>query len=156
MLEFKRGRLSARHNYWVNGTATIGFVVGKPDSLGTFYFLADPVGPEGREHRINAAVFDENGKMLAEIVRNRIGRNPGDCLYEPVEGGFKVTKPDGDLLLRARTIRFTNGFMTHMQGLLFDEHGNIRIDTGDSALRVIGDVQMDLESPFIFPSERSR
>ena len=150
MVEFIFSSLSAHHNYRINSIATPGFVVGNPRSPGAFYFLADLVLPGEKTPRIHARLFDEKGDMLAEIVWNRIGKNPGGALYEPLEGGFRISKPDGTLVVEIRTREFTNGFMTHIRGNLYDAEGSVRMQTDEKGdCRIVGEeAHMTLETPF--------
>lgn len=152
MVEYICSRLSAHHNYWINGAATPGFVVGNPNSPGAFYFLADLVLPGEKTPRIHARLFDEKGCMLTEIAWNRIGKNPGGGLYELVDGGFRISKPDGVLMVEICTREFTNGFTTHIRGNLYDAEGSVRMKTEKGECRIVGEEAcMTLEAPFEVP-----
>lgn len=151
MVDFMCSRISAHHNYWINGMATPGFVVGDPGSPGDFYFLADVVLAGEKTHRIHARLFDDDGSMLTEILWNRIGRNPGRCRFEMVSGGFRITKPDGNMLIEAYTSEFTNGFMTYIRGLLYDEQGAVRMEPEQNGARITGEARLVLEAPFALP-----
>lgn len=151
MVEFIHSRLSAHHNYWINEIATPGFIMGDPCVPGAFYFLADLVLPGEKTHRIHARLFDEKGDMLTEIVWNRIGKNPGRAVYELVEGGFRITRPDGVLLVEIWTREFTNGFMTFIRGNFYDNHGALRMEPGSDCSRIVGKAHMTLETPFELP-----
>lgn len=147
-MTFTESRISAHHNYVVNAMTTPGFALGDPGSGDGFFFLADPVLPGEKTHRVHGRLFEASGEKAVEITWNRVGDNPGACRYELVEGGFKVTHPKGDMFLEVRTREFTNGYITYIRGLVFDEHGSPRMKPEGKGVRVFGDARLVLDLPF--------
>ena len=148
-MKFKESRISAHHNYIINAMTTPGFALGDPDSRNGFFFLADPVLPGEKTHRVHGRLFEASGEKAVEILWNRIGDNPGDCLYELIEGGFKITHPRGEVFIEVSTREFTNGFITYIRGLVFDEHGNPRIKPEGQGVRILGDARLVLDFPAV-------
>lgn len=149
-IHFQERCISAYHNYLVNGLMTPGFALGNPNAREGFYFLADMVLPGESAPRIGVRLFDEGGRMLAEIRWNRIHENPGGCDRTSMPGGFRVTSAEGDPLLEVRTERFTNGFLTRMTALLHDEKGFVRLAPFGESVRVEGSWEPARTSPFVF------
>lgn len=149
MIKYREGRISAHHNFLINGMLSPGFSVGDPNSREGFYFLANPVPPAGTTPRISARLMDEQGAFLLELNRNRIGENPSGCSYHSVVGGFRLSYPSGKSLLEVLTEDFTNGHLTRIKAQLFDEQGDLRIETIGESIQVNGEAILHLETPFL-------
>ncbi|MFO8088999.1 MAG: hypothetical protein R6U13_04125 [Desulfatiglandaceae bacterium] len=147
-MKFTESRISAHHNYVVNAMTTPGFALGDPGSKDGFFFLADPVLPGEKTHRVHGRLFEASGDKSLEILWNRIGDNPGGCRYELIDGGFKITHPGGEMFIEVSTYEFTNGYITYIRGLVFDEHGNPRMKPEGKGVRVLGNTQLVLDLPF--------
>ena len=150
MIKFKESKISAHHNYLVNDLLTPGFFLGDPNSRNAFYFLADPVLSERRTPRISARLMDEKGKLLLELMGNRIGENPGECTYQAFKGGFRIRHRSDEPLLEILTHNFPRGHLTYIKGRLFDENGHLRIEPLGESIQVHGEAHLVLETPFTF------
>lgn len=148
MIKFKESKISAHHNYLVNDLLTPGFLVGDPNSLDAFYFMADLVLPGESTPRISARIMDEKGDLLLELNRNRISDNPGKCDYHPVQGGFKIIRPPDEPLLEVLTQNFPRGHMTLLKARLFDENGDLRVEPLGESIQVHGEAELVLDTPF--------
>jgi hypothetical protein len=153
MIKFKESKISAHHNYLVNDLLTPGFVVGDPNSQHTFYFLADPLLPGESTPRISARIMDEKGGLLLELSGNRIGDNPGNCDYHPLQGGFKILRPPNEALLEVLTQNFPRGLLTRIKARLFDENGELRAEPLGESIQIHGEANLVLDTPFS-PSSR--
>ncbi len=127
---------------------TPGFAVGDPGSQEAFFFLADPVLPGEKTHRVHGRLFDASGERCVEITWNRISENPGGCRYELIDGGFKITRTGSEMFLEVSTLEFTNGYITYIRGLVHDENGNLRMKPEGKGVLVMGKAQMVVEAPF--------
>lgn|GEM_PF-609186 len=153
-MKFTESKISAHHNYVVNAMITPGFALGDPESPHRFFFLADPVLPGEKTHRVHGRLFESSGEKSVEITWNRVGDNPGGCRYELVDGGFTLTHPDGRMFLEVSTHEFTNGYITYVRGLVFDEHGIPRMKPEGKGVRVFGKARLVLDLPFPFTGQR--
>ena len=150
-MKVKQSLVSAHHNYLVNNRVIPGFVMGDPGSKGDFYFLADFVLPGETTPRCSGRLFDEQGELLVEINWNRLGENPGNCVYRPVRGGFQVVSGAGEVLVAVRTQQFTNGYLTRLQGRAYDRSGSLRMETDGDNVRVEEDELVPLAGPYLEP-----
>ncbi len=153
MIKFKESKISAHHNYLVNGLLTPGVFVGDPNSQNAFYFLADPVLPGRKTPRISARLMDEKGDLLLELNGNRIGKNPGECTFQTIPGGFRIRLPSNESLLEVFTQNFPRGHLTHIKARLFDENGHLRVEPLGESVQVHGQANLVLDTPFA-PSAR--
>ncbi|MBI4772883.1 MAG: hypothetical protein HY788_01665 [Deltaproteobacteria bacterium] len=140
--------ISAHHNYLVNNVLTPGFILGNPSSGDAFYLLADVVLPGESTPRFSARLFDDQGRFLVELDWNRIRGNSGRCSYQSLPGGFRIVCDSGDPLLSVRTESFPNGYLTHIQGKLFDENAKMRMETSFAGVRVYGEAQLTIQAPY--------
>jgi len=140
--------ISAHHNYLVNNVLTPGFILGDPSSKDTFYLLADVVLPGESTPRFSARLFDNRGCFLLELDWNRIRRNSGRCPYQSLPGGFRILYDSGDPLLSVRTESFPNGYLTHIQGKLYDQNAKVRMETSYAGIRVYGEAQLSIQVPY--------
>ncbi len=144
----KESRISAHHNYLVNDALTPGFTLGDPGAKTGFYFLADVVLPGESTPRISARLYDGSGALLVELLWNRIKANPGDIRFQSMPYGFRLLLPSGEAMLSVRTERFTNGYLSRVQGKLYDEAGTLRMEPSPESVTVYGEASLTLEAPF--------
>jgi hypothetical protein len=123
MLKFRESLVSAHHNYLVNQMLSPGFVLGNPDSKDNFYFLADLVRSGESEPRIYCRLYDGQGNFVLETEPKRILENPLGCVRQSFPGGYRIVFPSGESLLTVQTESFANGFLTRIQGKLYDREG---------------------------------
>jgi hypothetical protein len=148
MLKFRESLVSAHHNYLVNQMLAPGFVVGDPDSEDDFYFLADVVPPGESEAKIYSRLRDAQGAFVLEMEPKKIVRNPLGCLRQTFPGGYRIVLPSGEPVLSVQTESFANGFLTRIQGKLYDQEGKLRIEPYYDAIQVHGKVGLWLKEPF--------
>jgi len=147
MLKFRESLVSAHHNYLVNQILSPGFVVGNPDSKDDFYFLADVVLPGESEPRIYCRLYDAQGNFVLETEPKRILDNPLGCLRQSFPGGYRIVLPSGESLLTVQTESFANGYLTRIQGKLYDREGKLRIEPYYNAIQIHGEARLTLASP---------
>ena len=148
MLKFRESLVSAHHNYLVNQMLTPGFLVGDPASKDTFYFLADVVRPGESEPRIYARLYDTQGAFVLETEPGKITENPLRCQHHPFPGGYRIVLPSGETLLSVQTESFANGYLTRIQGKLYDREGTLRMEPHYDAIQLRGEVGLWLKEPF--------
>lgn len=150
MIKYRESRISAHHNYLVNGMLTPGFVVGNPNSGKGFYFLADLVLPGEGTPRISARIADDQGLTLLELNWNRIRKNRDGYGHKSIQGGFCIEQPSGGPLFEIRTHSFPRGYVTCISGRLLDEKGRLRMEPLGESIQVHGEAELILESPFAY------
>lgn len=143
MLKHKESLISAHHNYLVNDMLSPGFLLGDPES-GDFWFMADVVPPAENVPRISGFIFDRQGEFLVEIQSGRLVQNPGGCTLQTFPGGFRVLYSSGETLLNVVTQVFTNGYLTRIQGKLFDRSGKLRAEPSHEGIKVHGEAKLAL------------
>jgi hypothetical protein len=148
LLKFKESLVSAHHNYLVNQMLSPGFSLGDPDSKDDFYFLADVVRPGESEPRIYSRLYDAQGALVLEMEPKRILENPLRCLRQPFPGGYRIVLPSGEFLLNVQTESFANGYLTRIQGKLYDREGKLRMEPYYDAIQVHGEIGLWLKEPF--------
>jgi len=149
MLKFRESLVSAHHNYLVNQILSPGFLAGNSDSKDDFYFLADVVRPGESEPRIYCRLYDAQGNFVLEAEPKRILENPVSCVRQSFPGGYRIVLPSGESLLSVQTESFANGFLTRIQGKLYDREGTLRIEPYYDAIQVRGEVGFWLKEPFL-------
>ena len=147
MLKFRESLVSAHHNYLVNQILSPGFVVGNPDSKDDFFFLADVVPAGESEPRIYCRLYDAQGNFVLETEPKRIVENPLRCVRQSFPGGYRIVLPTGEPLFTVQTESFANGFMTRIQGKLYDREGKLRIESYYDAIQIHGEASLTLASP---------
>ncbi|MEW6666643.1 MAG: hypothetical protein AB1512_15660 [Thermodesulfobacteriota bacterium] len=147
MTSQRESLISAHHNYLVNDMLTPGFVLGDPGDAGDFWFVADVVRPGETVPRISGRILDEKGRFLAELRSSRLALNPGGCVLRPGAGGFGLVSPSGEMLLSVHTQVFTNGYLTRIQGKLYDRSGVLRMEPSHEGAKVYGEARLTLEAP---------
>jgi hypothetical protein len=151
MLEFRESLVSAHHNYLVNQMLSPGFLIGDPDSRGEFYLLADVVRAGENEPKIYGRFYDSRGDFVLELEPKRIVENPLGCFRQPFPGGYRIVLPSGGSLLSVQTESFANGFLTRIQGKIFDGQGTLRLEPHYDGIQVHGEVELCLKEPFRRP-----
>jgi hypothetical protein len=147
MLKFRESLVSAHHNYLVNQVLCPGFLVGNPDSKDDFYFLADVARPGESEPRIYCRLYDAQGKLILETDPKSLSANPLACLRQSFPGGYRIVLPSGESLLSVQTESFANGYLTRIQGKLYDREGKLRMEPYYDAIQIHGEAQLTLASP---------
>jgi hypothetical protein len=147
VVKFKESLISAHHNYLVNQMLTPGFILGELNAQDDFWLLADVVLPEERPPFLSGRFYDSTGAFLLEIRDNEVVQNPGRCILDSSADGFRVLHPSGDLLMAVRTEAFANGYLTRIQGKLYDKRGLLRMEPSFESARVFGEVQWALDTP---------
>jgi len=127
-----------------------GFLLGDPNSKEGFYFLADLVLPEKKKPGISARLFDTEGKFLMELICNKIGENPGRCSYQSIPDGFRLLYASGETLLEVHTQTFAKGYLTRIQGKLYDGDGRLRMEPAYEGSQVFEEAELALNAPFKF------
>jgi hypothetical protein len=149
MLKFHESLISAHHNYLLNQMLSPGFLVGEPNSREDFWFLADVVPPGTSAPRIYGRLYDSRGVFALEIQPEGILENPLECLYQPFPGGYRIAYPSGGVLLVVQTESFANGFLTRVQGKLYDRHRMLRMGPSYEGVQVYGKAQLALDRPLM-------
>ena len=147
MLKFHESTVSAHHNYLVNQMLCPGFLMGNPDSKPGFYFLADVVQPGESEPRIYCRLYDAQGDFVLETEAKKILNNPLRCLRHSFPGGYRILLPSGESLLSVQTESFANGYLTRIQGKLYDQEGKLRIEPYYDSIQVHGEARLPLFTP---------
>ncbi len=149
MIRYQESTISAYHNYLVNDMLTPGFSVGDPDSQEGFFFLADMVQSGEPAPRISARILDDHGGPLVELSENEIRKNSGGCIRQPPSGGESlILLFSGAPLLEVNTRSFANGYLTIIKAKLFDENGELRMESQGKSIRVYGNANLTLCTPF--------
>ncbi len=138
-MKFRESLISAYHNYLVNQMLTPGFVLGDPDSVDDFFFLADVVLPPDSEPKLYGRLFDERGALVLKMAGEKIFENMGGCVRQDMAGGFRILDASGAPFLSVRTESFANGYLTRIQGKLFDRGGKIRVEPLLDSIQVFGE-----------------
>jgi len=147
MLKFRESLVSAHHNYLVNQTLSPGFLVGDPDSKEDFYFLADVVPSGESEPRISCRLYDAQGQFVLETEAERILNNPLGCMRHSIPGGYRIVLPSRESLLSVQTESFANGFLTRIQGKLYDREGKLRMEPYYDSIQIHGEARLTLSAP---------
>jgi hypothetical protein len=137
-VKFRESLISAYHNYLVNRMLTPGFVLGDPDSVDDFFFVADVLLPPGSEPVMSGRLFDERGVFVVRIAGQEALENPGGCVLQKLAGGFRILYSSGEPLLSVHTEAFANGYLTRIQGKLYDRDGRIRVEPLLDGIQVFG------------------
>jgi hypothetical protein len=148
MLKFHESLVSAHHNYLVNQMLAPGFLIGDPDSKEDFFFLAEVLLPGESDPRIYSRFYDAQRALVLEMEPQRIVTNPAGCVRQTLPGGYRILLPSGEPLLRVQTEGFANGFLTRIQGKLYDREGRLRMEPSYDAIQVHGEVPLWLKEPF--------
>ena len=148
-MKFRESLISAHHNYLVNQMLTPGFVLGDPSSKDEFFFVGDVVTPPESKPRIYGRLFDEKGVFVLRFAGEEIVENPGGCVLQKMAGGFRILRASGEPLLSVHTEAFANGYLTRIQGKLYDRDGKIRMEPIYDSARVFGEKTLPLSSPLL-------
>ena len=166
-MNFRQSLISAHHNYLINQMLTPGFILGAPAAGDEFWLLADVVLPSEKAPHISGRFYDQGGDFLLHIRGNEIVENPGKCVLRATGEGFHLFHPSGEALLALDTEVFANGYLTRVQGKLYDKKGSLRMEPSFESARVFGDAQWTLDGPVrsqqkaadsheIFPLDRGK
>jgi hypothetical protein len=147
-MEFSESLVCAHHNYLVNNRLTPGFYLGDPNRSDDFFFLADFVPSGDFSSRISGRFYDIDGNFLLAMERNQVLENPASCHFQTTPDGFRLTYPAGELLLETRSQHFSNGFLTHISGKLFDSKGGLIMEPSYEGIQVYGEASLVLDKPF--------
>jgi hypothetical protein len=152
MLKFRESMVSAHHNYLVNQMLTPGFALGNPSSDDEFFFVGDVLTPPESKPRLCGRLFDESGVFVLRFAGEEIVENPGGCVRQKLVGGFRILYASGEPLLSVRTESYANGYLTRIQGKLYDRDGKIRMEPVYDSIRVFGEKTFCLSSPLLSKS----
>jgi hypothetical protein len=147
-VKFRESLVSAHHNYLVNQMLSPGFLVGDPDSRDEIFFLADVVRPGDGEPKIYARIYDSRGDFVLEMQPKLIVENPLGCIRQAFSGGYRIVLPSGEPLLSVQTESFANGFLTRLQGKLYDREGKLRIEPYYDSIQLHGEARLALSAPY--------
>lgn len=136
-MKFRESLVSAHHNYLVNQMLSPGFLLGDLNSKEDFWFLADIVPVGAVQPSIHGRIFDPKGCCVLEMGFNKITRNPAGCVIEPLAAGYQILYADKPLL-KVHTVGFANGYLTRIQGKLYDSEGKIRMEPLLDGIQVFG------------------
>jgi hypothetical protein len=148
MLTHKESSISAYHNYLVNDMLTPGFILGDPGGKDDFYFVADIMLPGETVASVSARLFDAQGRFLLHITNNRVENNPQQCTIHDSPNGFRVHSASGEPLLAIMTQAYTNGYLTMIQGKLYDPTGKVRMEPSFQGITAYGLARLVLDTPF--------
>ena len=137
-MKFRESLISAHHNYLVNQMLTPGFVLGDPSSDDVFFFVGDVLTPPESKPRLYGRFFNEKGVFVLRFAGEEIEENPGGCVLQKMAGGFRILRASGEPLLSVHTEGFANGYLTRIQGKLFDRDGKIRVEPLFDGIQVFG------------------
>jgi hypothetical protein len=147
MMGHRESLISAHHNYLVNDMISPGFLLAAPGSEEDFWFLADVISPGEVVPRISGRFFSSQGEFLASLRSCKVVDNPGHCAFQGTAGGFRLLYPSGEVLLSVHTQVFTNGYLTRIQGKLYDREGALRMEPSYEGVKVYGEARLALDSP---------
>jgi hypothetical protein len=148
-MKFRESLISAHHNYLVNQMLSPGFLLGDLNSREDFWFLADVVPPGTSAPRIYSRLYDDRGVFALEIEPKGILENPLACLYQSFPGGYRIAYPSGEVLLVVQTESYANGYLTRVQGKLYDRHRALRMEPSYEGAQVYGKALLALDRPLI-------
>ena len=86
------------------------------------------------------------------MAGEEILENPGRCIRQNLAGGFRILYASGERLLSVHTEAFANGYLTRIQGKLYDRDGKIRVEPIYDSARVFGEKTFCLSSPLLSES----
>ncbi len=144
MLNVKESRVSAYHNYLINGMLSPCMLIGEQNGGNGFYLLFDFVSPGGRMPLVNGTIYGPQKDVLARIKENELIENPGACSFHFIQGDFALSAPDNKAILVAKTHEFTNGYMTTINARLYDEKGILRVEPLGNSIQVHGEANTAL------------
>ena len=145
-MKFRESLISAHHNYLIDQMLTPGFVLGEPDGKDDFWLLADVLLPDEKAPFLSGRFYDPEGRFLVELRGVEAVQNPGGCLLQKSGDGFQLLYPSGEVLLSVRTETFANGYLSRIQGKLYDREGLLRMEPSFESARVLGEAWRPLEA----------
>ena len=82
-----------------------------------------------------------------ELRGDEVVQNPGRCLLQVSGDGFRLLYPSGEVLLAVRTEVFANGYLTRIQGKLYDRKGLLHMEPSFDSARVLDETWRTLDVP---------
>ena len=146
-MKFRESLISAHHNYLINQMLTPGFILGQANGEDEFWLLADVLLPGEKAPYLSGRFYDGKGVFLLHMQGCEIVENPGNCILRASAEGFRLLRPSGEMLLSLDTEVFANGFLTRVQGKLYDKKGSLRLEPSFESANVFGDDQWALYAP---------
>jgi hypothetical protein len=154
-VKYRESLISAHHNYLINHMLTPGFILGEPDGEDDFWLLADVLLPEEKTPFLSGRFYDQENRFLLDMRGSEVFENPGRCLFQVSGDGFQLLYPSGEVLLAVRTEVFANGYLTRIQGKLYDRRGSLRMEPSFDSARVFGEARWPLDAPVRFQEKRT-
>jgi hypothetical protein len=155
-VNFRQSLISAHHNYLINQMLTPGFLLGEPDAWDDFWLLADMVLPGEKTPYLSGRFYDQEGEFLLHLRGNKVVENPGNCVFQSSGEGFRLLYPSGEVLLALQTEIFANGYLTRIQGKLYDKVGSLRMEPSFESAKVFGDSEYALDAPVRFQEKTGK
>lgn len=134
---------------------TPGFILGVLDALDDFWLLADVVLPDEKAPYLSGRFYDRRGGLILHLQGKEILENPGNCLIQSSAEDFRLVYPSGEEFLALHTEIFTNGYMSRIQGKLYDRMGSLRMEPSFGSAKVFGDAQWAIPAPARFQNKAS-
>jgi hypothetical protein len=154
-VEFRQSLISAHHNYLINQMLTPGFILGDPHAGDDFWLLADVLLPGEKAPYLSGRFYGQKGNFLLRLGGGEVIENPGNCLSESSSEGFRLLYPSGEVLLSLHMEIFANGYLTRVQGKLYDRKGSLRMEPSFESAKVFGGIQRVLDAPVRFQEKAS-
>jgi hypothetical protein len=145
-MNYRESLISSHHNYLIDQMLTPGFVLGEADRKDDFWLLADVLLPEEKVPILSGRFYDQEGRFLAALKGPEMIGNPGRCVFQATGEGFQLFYPSGEVLLAVRTEAFANGYLTRIQGKLFDRKGVLCMEPSFDSARVLSEAWRILEA----------
>jgi len=146
-VKFRESIISSHHNYLINQMLIPGFILGDPHAGEEFWLLADVLLPGEKAPYISGRFYDQKGGFLLRMQGSEVVENPGNCVFQSFGEGFRLLQPAGEELLSLRTEAFANGYLTRIQGKLYDKRGSLRMESSFESAKVLGEIQRALNAP---------
>lgn len=146
-VKYRESLISAHHNYLVDHMLTPGFILGEPDGGDDFWLLADVLLAEEKVPFLSGRFYDPGGRFLMDLRGGEVVQNPGKCLLQVSGEAFRLLYASGEVLLAAHTEAFANGYLTRIQGKLYDRKGLLRMEPSFDSGRVMDEAWRMLDSP---------
>lgn len=99
-----------------------------------FFLAAAEIDDETYYPLITCNIFDENGKNIFKLVRNRFVSNPGNCKKINKNSGFKIEYKN-ETVLDVRVENESNR-ICKIAGRFYNSSGEIALDISDKTLEI--------------------
>lgn len=146
-MKYRESLISAHHNYLIDRMLTPGFILGEADREDDFWLLAEVLQPEEKAPLLSGRFYDQEGRFIAALGGGGITDNPGRCVLQTAGEGFQLFYASGEVLLAVRTEVFANGYLSRIQGKLYDRKGALRMEPSFDSARVLGEPWRALDAP---------